>query len=158
MEKLDTMHHPLLVAGFDTKSIDQSDPSTDAINTLTVTLRTSAHLLNGTVVMLEGLTGTQTPDYDRLEILGPFQHVFGSAGKWRQLPGTLVLRLQEQVVLGQYYAFSFRIHNPRHGITHPPSISISADFVKTFKVSGHRLGPVCLRCCVFSIPFPSMRV
>ena len=59
MDKLDNMRHPLLVAGFDTKSIQQSDASTSASNTLSVTLRSSANLPNGTNIVIQGLVGTQ---------------------------------------------------------------------------------------------------
>jgi hypothetical protein len=59
MEKLDTMRHPLLVAGFENTSIRQSNPSTDETNTLTVTLLTSATLPNRTYITIDGLDGTQ---------------------------------------------------------------------------------------------------
>jgi hypothetical protein len=59
MGKLDTMFHPLLVAGFETNSIEQSDSSTSANNTLSVTLHLSVNLPNGTHIVIHGLVGTQ---------------------------------------------------------------------------------------------------
>ena len=137
MEKLDTMRHPLLVAGFEVKSIRQSDPSTDVVNIITVSLRASAHLLEGTYVTIHGIRGTQTPDDDALALMGPFLATFGSQAAWRQAPGKLVVRLQARLNLGQDYELSFRVRNPRHRIADPPNITIEARNNQTLLLEGH---------------------
>ena len=139
MEKLDQMRHPLLIAGFDKKTIHQSDPSTDIINTLFVTLNSNVNLLNNTYITIEGLVGTQTSDNDSFRIFGPFQHIFGSFGRWQQSLGQLVIQLQAPIDFGLDYVFWFKILNPKRGIIDAPDIYISADINKTRTVEGHPL-------------------
>jgi len=137
MEKLDTMRHPLLVAGFERLDIRQSDPSTDVVNTITVSLRTSAHLAEGTYISIMGMQGFQTPDDDALALGEPLQGVFCGLARWRQAPGILVIRLCSRLNLGQDYVLQARLRNPLTRQPNPPNITILADNNQTVVLSGH---------------------
>ena len=127
MSKLETMSHPLLVAGFERKTIQQSDPSTSALNTLTVTVRASANLPNQTYIIIEGLTNTQTPDMEALPILGSFNSIFGEFALWRQKSGTLTLQLVAQLSLAVTYSFQVQLRNPQRATAAAPDVYIWAD-------------------------------
>lgn len=94
-----------------------------------VTLRTSAPLPNRKQITVEGITGTQTPDDDAIEISGTSQNTFGSKGTWRKMPGKLVFQLISQLSHGVDHILSFKFRNPisYYDLPVPPGIYIKAD-------------------------------
>ena len=92
---------PLQVLGFTSSSIGQSSASAGAVNTVTITFRSSgdldAELLGRrTLIVISGLQGSQTKDSANLALArlsDSARAAFGSTAVWKQAAGALILRL-----------------------------------------------------------------
>jgi hypothetical protein len=80
----------VIVPRFLISIIEQSNPVSGAINTLTVTLMTNVTFGSGSTVTISGLTGSQTADTATLAV-NSTSNYFRSAGVWTKMSGKLVL-------------------------------------------------------------------
>jgi hypothetical protein len=107
----------MLVNEFLVARIAQSNASSYARNTLTLTLATRAPLLSGTWVTIAGLDRASTDSTDSLPLAGNGSGVFGSAAKWSKPDtssaegGFLVLRVLNASAAHVYYRITFVLNN-----------------------------------------------
>ena len=111
---------PLRVIGLLVSHIAQSIASASAFNFLTITLQgsetiTAQHKNVSTVIVIEGLTGTDTVDslaLPLIDISGQAHSIFGSSCSWQQASGTLLLTMLHDALPRQDIVFSITLLNP----------------------------------------------
>ena len=119
---------PLFVAGFLTKTIQQSTITTGALNTITVTfiVNRDFELEGAPILTITGLNGTQTADeqpfavnvYPTVDNPGGFNDLWRSDGDaaplWRKA-GTLRLFPKQKLAKDKPYELSFQVRNAEVG-------------------------------------------
>lgn len=111
---------PLRVIGLLVSHVVQSIASASAFNFLTITLQgsetiTAQHKNVSTVIVIEGLTGTDTVDslaLPLIDISGQVHSIFGSSCSWQQASGTLLLTMLHDALPRQDISFSITLLNP----------------------------------------------
>jgi hypothetical protein len=108
----------VIVPRFLISIIEQSNPVSGAINTLTVNLMTDVTFGSGSTVTISGLTGSQTADTATLAI-NSTSNCFRAAGVWTKVSGQLVLTASGLVSAGKPVVVTFSLINPATKQTSP---------------------------------------
>ena len=117
-----TASDPLFIwnVTFVTQAMGQSNPLSKASNTLTVTLQANFHVLPGSNITMSGLTGTLTPDTNRLGLgEGPISNpshpsssFSADFSEWNQADGTLIVGVTSSLNAFEDYVIAFEVQNP----------------------------------------------
>ena len=110
---------PLVIAGFISKSIGQTDPSASANNTISLTLAFFVGISNGTLIIISGLTGSSTADSTSLAVTANTS-LLSTAGLWTQSNGSMIIRTIGQLLADTEYVISFVLTNPSVMQSAPP--------------------------------------
>jgi hypothetical protein len=126
----DLTTHPLGVDAptFIVREVVQSSPYTDAVNTITVTLRSNTAATRPTKVTVSGLMGSVTLDNKAMQITAIGAAIFEDTAVWSASSGSVVLTFVENAdsVAGTDYAFSFTLANPSTAQS-APVVSVSSN-------------------------------
>ncbi|EKX49278.1 hypothetical protein GUITHDRAFT_135976 [Guillardia theta CCMP2712] len=114
---------PLLIAQFLSASSWQSNASAAAANTISVSFSTSASLLQGGVLLVSGLNGTD-PDKTVVSTIEGNASAFLSLHAFDWSRSTLILNVTNNSMAGDVYVFSFSVNNSLQGQA-PPSLFVS---------------------------------